>query len=63
LVCRATGDSLVRVARAAQLVVADRGPGQVLAITAADVSGPTRPFASWQTREHGYRAPTDPRRL
>jgi hypothetical protein len=46
LVCRATGDSLIRAARAAQLVVADRAPRPVLAITAADASGPTRPVTA-----------------
>src|SRR3954468_21866724 len=46
LVCRATGDSLLRAARAAQLVVADQAPQPVLAITAADASGPTRPVTA-----------------
>jgi hypothetical protein len=46
LVCRATGDSLIRAARAAQLVMADRGRRPVLAVTAADSSGPTRPVTA-----------------
>jgi hypothetical protein len=43
LVCRATGDSLLKAARAAQLVVADGRHRPVLAVTPADASGLTRP--------------------
>lgn len=46
LVCRATGDSLIRAGRAAQLVAAATGRKPVLAITAADASGPSRPVAA-----------------
>lgn len=46
LVCRATGDSLIRGARAAQLVVADGRLRPVLAVTAADGSGPGRPVTA-----------------
>lgn len=42
LVCRATGDSLVRAARATQLVLAAGGKQPVLAVNAADASGPGR---------------------
>lgn len=46
LVCRATGDSLIRAGKAAQLVTADRRPRPLLVVTAADVSGPCRPVTS-----------------
>lgn len=46
LVCRATGDSLIRAARAAQLVVAAGGVRPVLAVCAAGASGPSRPTAA-----------------
>jgi len=46
LVCRATGDSLVRAARAAQLIAAAAGRKPVLAVTAADGSGPSRPMTA-----------------
>ncbi|WP_300011118.1 hypothetical protein [Pseudonocardia sp.] len=46
LVCRATGDSLIRAGRAAQLVAAATGRKPVLAITAADASGPSRPVTA-----------------
>ncbi|WP_214406336.1 hypothetical protein [Pseudonocardia lacus] len=46
LVCRATGDSLVRAGRAAQLITADGRPRPFLAVTAADTSGPTRPVTA-----------------
>lgn len=46
LVCRATGDSLVRAARAAQLVIADGHGRPVLAVTAADTAGPSRPMTA-----------------
>ncbi len=43
LVCRSTGDSLHRAARAAQLVAADGHGLPLLAVTCADTSGPSRP--------------------
>lgn len=46
LACRATGDSLLRAARAAQLVVADGRPRPVLAVTATDGAGPSRPVTA-----------------
>ncbi|WP_433273968.1 hypothetical protein ACQPZA_24020 [Pseudonocardia xinjiangensis] len=46
LVCRATGDSLIRAGRAAQLVAAATGRHPVLAVTAADSSGPSRPVSA-----------------
>jgi hypothetical protein len=46
LVCRATGDSLIRTGRAAQLVVAAGGRKPVLTVTAADASGPSRPMTA-----------------
>lgn len=46
LVCRATGDSLVRAARATQLMIADGHRRPVLAVTAADTSGPARPVTA-----------------
>jgi hypothetical protein len=46
LVCRATGDSLIRAGHAAQLVVAATGRKPVLAVTAADASGPSRPMTA-----------------
>ncbi|MFC4951079.1 hypothetical protein [Pseudonocardia sp. GCM10023141] len=39
LVCRATGDSLVRAGQAAQVVVRISGRSPVIAVTAVDVSG------------------------
>lgn len=46
LVCRATGDSLVRAGHAAQLVAEASGRRPVLAVTAADSSGPSRPVTA-----------------
>lgn len=46
LVCRASGDSLVRAGRAAQLIAADRHTRPLLVVTAADVSVPCRPVSS-----------------
>lgn len=46
LVCRATGDSLVRAGHAAQLVARATGQRPVLAVTAADSSGPSRPVSA-----------------
>ncbi|GAA3065582.1 hypothetical protein GCM10010464_32390 [Pseudonocardia yunnanensis] len=46
LVCRATGDSLIRAGRAAQLVAAATGSKPMLAVTAADASGPSRPVTA-----------------
>ncbi|MCX6462700.1 MAG: hypothetical protein NTW05_03755 [Pseudonocardiales bacterium] len=46
LVCRATGDSLVRAGHAAQLVARVGGRRPVLAVTAADSSGPSRPVTA-----------------
>ena len=46
LVCRATGDSLVRAGRAAQLLVGSTGRLPVIAVTAADASGPSRPVSA-----------------
>ncbi len=43
LVCRATGDSLVRAGRAAQLVAAATGRRPVIVVTAADAGGACRP--------------------
>lgn len=43
LVCRATGDSLVRAGRAAQRVVADGHARPVVAVTRPDPQGPSRP--------------------
>lgn len=45
LVCRATGDSLVRAGRAAQLVAGGAGRPAV-AITSADARGPSRPVGA-----------------
>ncbi|WP_214404798.1 hypothetical protein [Pseudonocardia lacus] len=45
LVCRATGDSLLRAARAAHLITTT-GHRPVLAVTAADASGPSRPVTA-----------------
>lgn len=45
LVCRATGDSLVRAGRAAQLVAA-AGGRPVVAVTTADAAGPSRPVSA-----------------
>jgi hypothetical protein len=46
LVCRATGDSLVRAGRAAQLILSASGIRPVVAVTAADASGPSRPVTA-----------------
>ncbi|MBW0116411.1 hypothetical protein [Pseudonocardia abyssalis] len=46
LVCRATGDSLIRAGRAAQLVAQVTGQRPVLAVTAADARGPSRPVTT-----------------
>ncbi|MDN5856538.1 MAG: hypothetical protein L0K86_27615, partial [Actinomycetia bacterium] len=46
LVCRAGGDSLVRAGYAAQLVTAWSGQRPVVAVTAADAAGPSRPVAA-----------------
>ncbi|BBG01237.1 MULTISPECIES: hypothetical protein [Pseudonocardia] len=46
LVCRATGDSLIRAGRAAQLVAQVTGRRPVLAVTAADAHGPSRPVTA-----------------
>jgi len=46
LVCRATGDCMIRAGRAAQLAAAATGRKPVLAITAADASGPSRPVTA-----------------
>ncbi|MBW0113832.1 hypothetical protein [Pseudonocardia abyssalis] len=46
LVCRATGDSLVRAGRAAQLIISTSGIRPVLAVTSADTSGPSRPVSA-----------------
>jgi hypothetical protein len=43
LVCRATGDSLIRAGRAARLITEATGRRPVLAVTAADAAGPSRP--------------------
>lgn len=46
LTCRATGDSLIRAARAARLITAGGRPRPVVAVTAADSSGPSRPVSA-----------------
>ncbi|MER7433667.1 hypothetical protein ACFU8R_28185 [Pseudonocardia alni] len=46
LVCRATGDSLVRAGHAARLVAQATGRLPVLAVTAADAVGPSRPVTA-----------------
>jgi hypothetical protein len=46
LTCRATGDSLIRAARAARLITAGGRPAPVVAVTAADSSGPSRPVSA-----------------
>ena len=46
LVCRATGDSLVRAGHAARLVSEVTGRLPVLAVTAADATGPGRPVTA-----------------
>lgn len=46
LVCRATGDSLVRAGHAARLVREVTGRLPVLAVTAADATGPSRPVTA-----------------
>jgi hypothetical protein len=43
LVCRATGDSLIRAGRAARLITEATGRRPVLTVTAADAAGPSRP--------------------
>lgn len=46
LVCRATGDSLIRAGHAAQLITQTTGRKPVVAVTAADSSGPSRPVTA-----------------
>ena len=46
LVCRATGDSLIRAGQAARLIAEATGRRPVLAVTAADAAGPSRPTAA-----------------
>lgn len=46
LVCRATGDSLIRAGHAARLVAQVTGRLPVLAVTAADAAGPSRPVTA-----------------
>lgn len=46
LVCRATGDSLVRAGHAARLVREVAGRLPVLVVTAADATGPSRPVTA-----------------
>ncbi|MFC4945838.1 hypothetical protein [Pseudonocardia sp. GCM10023141] len=46
LVCRASGDSLIRAGKAAQLIAADRHPRPLLIVTATDKAGPCRPVAT-----------------
>lgn len=46
LVCRATGDSLIRAGRAARLITEATGHRPVLAVTAADAAGASRPTAA-----------------
>lgn len=46
LVCRATGDSLIRAGRAAQLIAQVTGQRPVLAVAAADARGPSRPVTT-----------------
>lgn len=46
LVCRATGDSLIRAGRAAQVIAQITGQRPVLAVTAADARGPGRPVTT-----------------
>ena len=46
LVCRATGDSLIRAGRAAQIITQTTGRKPVVAVTAADSSGPSRPVTA-----------------
>lgn len=46
LVCRATGDSLIRAGHAAALVQELTGKAPVVAVTAADASGPSRPVSA-----------------
>lgn len=46
LVCRATGDSLIRAGRAAQLCIDESGHPPVLAVTAIGGSGPSRPVTA-----------------
>lgn len=46
LVCRATGDSLIRAGHAAQLIAQTTGRKPVVAVTSADASGPSRPVTA-----------------
>jgi hypothetical protein len=46
LVCRATGESLIRAARAAQLIVGQAAARPVLAVSAVDGAAPSRPAAA-----------------
>jgi hypothetical protein len=46
LVCRATGESLIRAARAAQLIVSQGGPRPVVAVSATSPAGPSRPTSA-----------------
>jgi hypothetical protein len=46
LVCRATGDSLVRAGHAAALIGQLTGQQPVVAVTAADSAGPSRPVTA-----------------
>jgi hypothetical protein len=46
LVCRATGDSLVRAGQAARIIAEATGRRPVLAVTAADAAGSSRPTAA-----------------
>lgn len=46
LVCRATGDSLIRAGHAAQLITQTTGRKPIVAVTAADASGPSRPVTA-----------------
>lgn len=54
LVCRATGDSLVRAGHAAHLVTVAAGRKPVIAVVAADTSGPSRPVRArlWLLQPH-----------
>ena len=46
LVCRATGDSLVRAGHAARLITQSTGRKPVVAVTSTDASGPSRPVTA-----------------
>lgn len=46
ITCRATGDSLIRAATAAQLIIGDGRRPPVVAVTAANSSGPSRPVSA-----------------